>query len=35
MEFKFLSDSPEFIPLIAQWYFDEWGHAVALGKHDD
>lgn len=28
MEFKFLADRPEFIPLIAQWYFDEWGRAA-------
>ena len=28
MEFTFLADRPEFIPLIAQWYFDEWGRTA-------
>jgi len=26
--FEFLGDHPQHIPLIAQWYYDEWGHAM-------
>ena len=38
MEFKFLADRPEFVPVIAKWYFDEWGSAlpgVTLQQIDD
>jgi len=26
LEFGYLADHPEFIPTIARWYFQEWGH---------
>jgi GNAT superfamily N-acetyltransferase len=26
MELKYLADKKEVIPLLAQWYFDEWGY---------
>ena len=26
MEFVFLADRPEAVPLVARWYFDEWGY---------
>ena len=26
MTLELLADRPEFIPLIAHWYFQEWGH---------
>ena len=26
MEFVYLADRPDAVSLIAQWYFDEWGH---------
>jgi GNAT superfamily N-acetyltransferase len=26
MNFIFLGEKPEFVPLIAAWYFEEWGH---------
>lgn len=29
MELEFLADNPEAIPVLARWYFDEWGH---IGK---
>jgi len=25
MELKFLADKPEAVPLIAKWYYDQWG----------
>jgi N-acetylglutamate synthase-like GNAT family acetyltransferase len=25
MELKLLADVPEAVPIVAQWYFDEWG----------
>jgi predicted GNAT family N-acyltransferase len=28
MEFKFLADQPESVPLIARWYYEEWGHKI-------
>lgn len=28
MELRFLADFPEAIPVISQWYFDEWGHKM-------
>ena len=28
MDFQLLADRVEAIPIIAQWYFDEWGHMV-------
>ena len=28
MELKPLSDHPDAIPVIGQWYFDEWGHKI-------
>ena len=31
IEFAFLADHLEAIPLIAKWYFDEWGH-LAQGE---
>ncbi len=29
MKIEFLADHPQFIPVLAKWYFDEWGHAFA------
>ena len=29
MQFTFLADRPEAVPVVARWCFDEWGHAVA------
>lgn len=26
MEFDYLADRPEAIPLIAEWYYEQWGH---------
>lgn len=26
MTLEFLADRPEFIPLLAHWYYQEWGH---------
>jgi len=26
VEFQFLADRPDAIPVVARWYFDEWGH---------
>ncbi len=31
MKLEFLSDNKQAIPLLANWYFDEWGH-VAKGN---
>ena len=28
MQFKYLADYQEEIPVIARWYFNEWGHRV-------
>ena len=28
LEFTFLADRADAIPIIARWYFDEWGHLV-------
>jgi predicted GNAT family N-acyltransferase len=28
IDIKFLADKPDAVPLIAQWYFDEWGHKM-------
>ena len=27
MKFEFLADRPDAINLVAQWYYDEWGHS--------
>jgi GNAT superfamily N-acetyltransferase len=38
MEYRFLADYPQAIPIIAQWYFDEWGYlkpGSTLGKTED
>jgi len=29
MKLEFLSENPKAIPVLARWYFDEWGH---IGK---
>ena len=26
IKIQFLADRPEAIPIIAQWYLEEWGH---------
>ncbi len=26
MKIQFLADRPELVPIIARWYFNEWGH---------
>ncbi|MED5421818.1 MAG: GNAT family N-acetyltransferase [Pseudomonadota bacterium] len=26
MELKFLADQPDAVPIIAKWYYSEWGH---------
>ena len=28
VNYSFLSDHPEFVPELASWYFQEWGHEV-------
>ena len=28
MTFNYLADHKNFIPIIAKWYFDEWGHLM-------
>jgi GNAT superfamily N-acetyltransferase len=34
LELKFLADHPNAIPVIAQWYYDEWGHKVADNSYE-
>lgn len=34
MQFTFLADRPSFVPTIARWYFDQWGHAVAGNSYE-
>ncbi|MEM7172482.1 MAG: GNAT family N-acetyltransferase [Pseudomonadota bacterium] len=29
MKFALLTDVPHLVPVIARWYFDEWGHGIA------
>ncbi|MDJ0696734.1 MAG: hypothetical protein QNJ49_16820 [Mastigocoleus sp. MO_167.B18] len=28
MNFEFLADRTDAIPVVAKWYFDEWGYSV-------
>lgn len=35
MKVSFLHDQKSFIPTIAQWYFDEWGHLSPNRSLDD
>lgn len=35
MKVSFLQDQKSFIPTIAQWYFDEWGHLSPNRSLDD
>ena len=30
MEFVYLADYPEAIPIIAKWYYNQWGHLHGL-----
>jgi GNAT superfamily N-acetyltransferase len=32
IEFSFLADRVDAIPIISRWYFDEWGHRVQGGS---
>ncbi|WDI40432.1 GNAT family N-acetyltransferase [Bremerella sp. P1] len=34
MQFTFLADRPSFVPTIAKWYFDQWGHAVTGNSYE-
>ena len=34
MLFSFLTEQPSSIPIIARWYFNEWGHMVAGNSYE-
>src|ERR1041384_6254418 len=34
MEFEFLADHPDAVPLVARWYFDQWGHRMAGNSYE-
>jgi GNAT superfamily N-acetyltransferase len=35
MEFNYLIDRQEAIPIIAKWYFNEWGHRTEMTSVED
>lgn len=34
MEFEYLAKNKNFIPTVAKWYFDEWGHLSKINTLD-